>query len=169
MIITKEMTHHISVWREALEAGREYEWCPIDTQENTPGVPGYLGQWLAENVIGWDMQADGSNEHCDHVTDGMVEAAVTALLEERNEVIISGAELMAVLRSYRGETVDDFQILAEEYADEHGIELVFLGGEPTANDYELWYAERGIPDGEVCAPIEGGGTLHWFNSHVWGV
>lgn len=169
MLITEEMTFPATDWRDAIEAGRAAEWCPVDTQEENPGIVGYLGQWMAENLIGWDMTADGSNEHCDHVTDDMIEAAVTVLIEQRRDPVISGRELRAALTSYRGETVDDFQKLAEEYAEEQGVELVFLNGTPTADDYEQWYAERGIPDGEVCAPTEAGGTLHWFNSHKWGV
>jgi hypothetical protein len=157
--MTDGANYALTEWAEALEAGREWEWCPIDTQENTPGAAGDLGCWLAENVIGWDMRADGTNEHCDHVTDDMVEAVLNVLRED-GHLTASGEDVKRVLSSYRGETGDDFRVLAEEYAEENGYKLVGL---KTDGEFEQWYAENGIPDGEVCGELSVGGTLHWFN------
>ena len=166
-MITAESSYPVSDWNEAIEAGREWEWCPTDTQENTPGNPGWMGQWLAENVIGWDMKFQGVNDYCDGITDEMVEAALTVLVQKRQDPVISGNELLAALKSYRGNTVDDFRTLAEEDAEEDGIELVFLGGEPTEHDYHQWYMSHGVKEGDVYAATSAGGTLYWFDSHQW--
>lgn len=140
-------------WDASLEAAEFAAWDAIDAGEQH----GPLAQWICDQVIDHD-NVDGDDQR--------IEAAFE-VLTERGETEFSPERLIDVLNSYRGETVDDFRVLAEEYAEENGIELVFLGDEPTEDDYHKWYAENGIADGEVCVPTSAGGTLYWFDSNKW--
>lgn len=140
-------------WDAALEAAEVASWDAIDAGEQH----GPLAQWICDQVIDHDkVQRD----------DQRIEAAFV-VLTERGETEFSPERLITVLNSYWGETVDDFRTVAEEYADENGIELVFLGGEPTEHDYHQWYMNRGVPEGRVYAPTSAGGTLYWFDSNKW--
>lgn len=140
-------------WDAALEAAEIAAWDAIDAGEQH----GPLAQWLCDQVIDHDkVERD----------DQRIEAAFV-VLTGRGETEFSPERLIDVLNSYRGETVDDFRTLAEEYADENGVELVFLGGEPTESDFRQWYMKRGVSEGEVYATTSAGGTLYWFNTHQW--
>ena len=170
-MITETLKYPASEWTEALEAADGWEFCPIDTQENTPGTPGFLGAWLIDELYGAKIagKAHGrTEEDCETVDEDIIEAALCALTEERG-ASFTPSELRSVIESYDGETVDDGRTLAEEYAEETGTALAFLGGEPTEDDYWKWYAENGIRDGLVCAPTSEGGTLYWFDQNEWTV
>lgn len=140
-------------WESALEGARESDWDSIDAGEQH----GPLAQWLCYQVI------DHENVGRD---DQRIEAAFI-VLAEHDEDEFSPERLIDVLNSWRGETVSDWQILAEEYAEENGKELVFLNGTPTDDDYRRWYADNGISNGAVCAETTIGGTLYWFDSNKW--
>jgi hypothetical protein len=158
--VNTQQAYSVQDWRDAAEAAEEWGACPIDTEENTPGAPGQLGTWLCNEVYGNEVVGEGNEAQ--EPTEGIIYGAIGAL-ESVDLPEFSPALLLTVLSTYRGETVDDFRVLAEEYAEENGIELVFLGGEPSEDDYHKWYAENGIAEGEVCAPTQPGGTLVWFN------
>ncbi|MCP9209560.1 hypothetical protein [Streptomyces cucumeris] len=140
-------------WDSALEAAESLDWDPVDAEEqHSP-----LAQWLCDQVIDHDkVERDVAR----------IEAALN-VLTERGEGEVSPERLIDVLNSYQGETVDDWRTLAEEYADENGIELVFLNGTPTEDDYHKWYVGRGVWAGEVCAGTSVGGSLYWFDSSKW--
>lgn len=140
-------------WDGALEAAETADWDPVDAGEQH----GPLAQWLCDQVI------DHGKVNRD---DGIIEAAI-AVLANKGEAEFSPERLITVLDSYRGETVDDFRTLAEEYADENGYKIVPIGGESTEADYQRWYLNHGVIEGEVYAPVSVGGTLHWFDSNTW--
>lgn len=141
-------------WDGALEAAEVADWDPIDAREQH----GPLAQWLCDQII------DHGKVNRDS---GIIEAAFTALTE-RGEAEFSPERLIDVLNSYRGETVDDWRTLAEEYADENGYVIAFVGaGQPTEADYRRWYMNHGVTEGEVYAPVSAGGTLHWFDTNKW--
>lgn len=148
-----DFTYSRDEWDAALEAAETVEWDSIDAGEQH----GPLAQWICYQTIGhYKVERD----------DQRIEAAF-AVLTERGEARFSPDRLITVLNSYRGDTVDDFRTLAEEYAEENGIELVFLGGEPTEHDYHQWYMGHGVAGGEVYAATSAGGTLYWFDSNKW--
>jgi hypothetical protein len=140
-------------WDNALEAAEIAEWDSIDAGEQH----GPLAQWLCDQVIDHDKVERDSER---------IEAAFVALTEN-DEDEFSAERLIDVLNSYRGETVSDWRTLAEEHAEETGTTLAFVGGTPTADDFEKWYADNAINDGEVCAETSAGGTLYWFDSNKW--
>jgi hypothetical protein len=158
--VDTQRAYSVQDWRDAAEAAEEWQQCPIDTEENTPGTPGRLGAWLCNEVYGNEVVSEGDN--AEEPTEGIIWGAIGAL-DDIGFKDFSPATLLTVLSTYRGETTDDWRALAEEYANENTIELVFLGGEPSEDDYHKWYAENGIAEGEVCAPTQPGGTLVWFN------
>ncbi|QBZ72203.1 hypothetical protein SEA_KRADAL_317 [Streptomyces phage Kradal] len=140
-------------WDNALEAAESFDWDSIDAgEQHSP-----LAQWLCDQVI----------DHAKVERDEQRIEAAFAVLTERGEDEFSPERLITVLESYRGETVDDWRTLAEEYAEENGIEMVFLNGTPTEDVYHAWYAANGIREGEVCAPSSVGGTLYWFDTNKW--
>lgn len=149
-----EFNYNKDEWDAALEAAETAEWDPIDAGEQH----GPLAQWLCDQVIDHEKVARDSDR---------IEAAITVLADS-DELEFSPERLITVLDSYRGETVDNFRTLAEEYAEENGYQLAFVGEKaPTDDDYLQWYLNHGVSDGEVFAPIAAGGTLHWFDSNKW--
>jgi hypothetical protein len=147
------VTYSREEWDAALEAAEFAEWDSIDAGEQH----GPLAQWLCDQVIDHDKVERDEQR---------IEAAFV-VLTERGEAQFSPERLITVLNSRRGETVDDWRTLAEECADEKGIELMPIGGEPTEHDYHQWYMNHGVTDGEVYAPVSAGGTLYWFDSNQW--
>lgn len=171
MTITETMRYPADEWTAGLEAAEEWEFCPIDTQENTPGSPGRLGAWLIDELYGAKVAGKSHGrreEDCETVDELILRAAIGALMVER-DVWFTASELRSAVESYDGETGDDWRVLAEQYAEETGTTLVFIGGEPTEDDYHKWYADNGIRDGLVCAPTDDGGTLYWFDKNKWTV
>jgi hypothetical protein len=160
-MITTDAPNTVDMWREAAGAAEEWAECPIDTEENTPGTAGQLGAWLCNEVYG--VLVVGEGDGAQEPTADVIYGAISALEAEDRDAF-TPAEFLRVLATYRGETVSDFRTLAEEYADDHGYKLVGL---KTDDEYHIWYAENGIPDGEVCGETEPGGTLVWFNKNNW--
>lgn len=140
-------------WDGALEAAELHEWDSIDAGEQH----GPLAQWLCDQVI------DHKNVDRD---EQRIEAAFIALTE-RGEDEFSPERLIDVLNSWRGETVDDWGVLADEYAEENGKELIFPGYSATEDDYRKWYADNAISDGEIYVSTSVGGTLYWFDTNKW--
>jgi hypothetical protein len=149
-----DVTYSREEWDGALEAAEIAEWDSIDAGEQH----GPLAQWICDQVIDHDkVERD----------DQRIEAAF-AVLTERGETEFSPERLIDVIKSFRGETVDNWRTLAEEYADENGYKIAFIGsGEPTEHDYHQWYMNHGVAEGEVYAPTSAGGTLYWFDSNQW--
>lgn len=141
-------------WDAALEAAKIAEWNAANAGEQH----GPLAQWLCDQAIDHEkVKRD----------DQRIEAAFE-VLTDRGESEFSPERLIDVLNSFRGETVDDWRTLAEEYAAENGYKIAFVGsGEPTEQDYSHWYAKNGIREGEVWAATSAGGTLYWFDSNQW--
>lgn len=149
-----DILHTREEWDSALEAAETAEWDPVDAGEQH----GPLAQWICDRVIGHEKVER------DH---RRIEAAFVALTEH-GETEFSPERLVTVLNSFRGETVDDWRTLAEEYADESGYKIAFIGGgEPTEHDYRQWYMGHGVAPGEIYAPTSAGGTLYWFDSNRW--
>jgi hypothetical protein len=167
-VINMTAEYPLAVWREALEAAEVWDFCPIDTQENTPGDPGRLGAWISDELRGHDVAGPEGQEERTTVTEEMLHAAFNVLGDDRDT--FSPSLLAGVLCTYRGETVDDFKVLAEEYAEDdytgpdNPAETGWDGFDSEAA-YEIWYIVNAIPDGEVCASGSEGGTLYWFNRH----
>ncbi len=140
-------------WDNALEAAEGADWDPIDAGEQS----GPLAQWICDEVI-------------DHVNvgrdDRRIEAAFN-LLTGRGEEPFSADRLITVLGSWRGETVDDWQILAKEYA-----ETDYTGEDNPADtnwkgfrfmdDYRRWFLNNGVTDGEAHIGSTPG-MLYWFD------
>lgn len=151
--MSNDVRYGAEYWREAVEAAENNDWDPIDSLEGH----GPAAQWIADDLYTSEkVGQDG----------GIIEAAIQALAD-KGETEFSAERLTTVVQSYRGETVDDWRTLAEEHAEENGVELVFLGGEPNEHDYHQWYMQRGVSEGEVYAPASSGGTLHWFDTNKW--
>lgn len=156
--MSDNVTYGLDYWRDALEAAGIESWCPTDSLEKH----GPLAQWLCLDVI--DHEKVGRNE-------AIIEAAFEAL-KEKDETEFSAERLMTVVLSYRGETVDDFEQLAREYArDDYtgpdNPEDNDWEGFNTEADFEKWFVAWGQTEGEICVTTEGGGTLYWFNTHQW--
>lgn len=148
--MSDDVRYELEYWRGALEAADLYGWDSIDAGERH----GPLAQWLCDQAIDHDnVQRD----------DQRIEAAFNAL-ESKGETEFSPERLTDILWSFNGETVDDWRTLAEEYAEENGYKLVGL---ETTEQYQRWYAENGIREGEVYASTSVGGTLYWFDTNKW--
>jgi hypothetical protein len=154
-------------WRDALEAAEEWEFCPIDTKENTPGITGLLGAWISDELHGHDVAGPEGQEITPTVTAPMLHAAIQVIDDDRSS--LSAATLSTVLRSYRGETGNDFTELARQYAEDDydgpdNPADTGWDGFDSEDAYEIWYTANGIPEGERCAD-GGDDTLYWFDRH----
>jgi hypothetical protein len=148
-----DIRHSRNEWDDALEAAESYDWCPTDSAEGH----GPLAAWICVDVI--DREEVGR--------DRLRIDAAFAVLAENGEDEFSPERLIDVIKSWCGETVDDWRTLAEEYAEENGKELVFLNGTPTQDDYHQWFIDHGIASGETCVALPEGGTFYWFNLDKW--
>lgn len=166
-MIDNKTEYPLGDWRDALEAAEGWEFCPIDTRENTPGITGYLGAWISDELYGHDVAGPEGQENVPTVTAPMLHAAIELIEDDRST--LSAATLSNVLRSYRGDTVDDFEELARQYAEDDydgpdNPADTGWDGFDSEDAYEIWYTANGIPEGEVCAN-GGDDTLYWFNRH----
>lgn len=164
----------VAQWAEALEQAEANDFCPIDTREDGDPETGALGAWLIDELRGIELKEGGALKGDDRtVTEEIIEAALDAFgAQERGDLTPDG--LLKVVRSYNGETEDDFEKLARDYA-----ETDYIGPEEdnpanrewaefvTEADYEKWYTDNAIGEGEVCGMLAVGGTLIWFDKNQW--
>lgn len=164
----------LSLWRAALDVAELAGFCPIDTRENNGGELGALGAWLCDELYGSDQagQAHGKDSASD-VTEQIIDGAL-AVVDQEDQVNLTPDYLVKVIRSYRGETVADFEELAREH-----VETDYIGPEDenpansdwsgfnSERDYERWFVDHATSEGEVCGEVRERGTLIWFDKFQW--
>ncbi len=172
--IKDENTYPLSLWREALEVAEVAEFCPTDTREWNGGELGALGAWLCDELYGKPVNPDNVREDTGEiVTENVIDGAL-AVLDQEDRETLTPADLRKVIESYRGETFDDFEELARDYAendyigpDDENPALTEWEGFNSPEDFERWYTKYGTGEGEVCGEIRAGGTLIWFDKFKW--
>lgn len=173
-MIKNDSAYPVKLWREALEAADVAEFCPIDTREHNGGELGALGAWLCDDLYGSDEAGSAHGESNGvHVTEQIIDGAL-AVMTDLDTDTLTPDHLIRIVRSYRGESVADFEELARDYAETDYIgpedenpDLTGWEGFDSPEKFEKWYTDHATSEGEVAGEIREGGTLIWFDSHQW--
>jgi hypothetical protein len=154
-----DMDFPLQEWRDSYEQAEIAEW-------NTHSPD--LHDWpLAQFMCGMVKNNDTIRRDPESM-----QAAMNVLASEDYDGF-SPEFFNKVMQSANGKTGESFEELCREHAEENyhpGEE-----GDPreefesftTADDFESWYTNNVIRDGEVCAEDDAGGTLFWFNKNKW--
>lgn len=150
----------LAEWRDSYEQAEIADW----KDEGTT-----LSDWpLAQFLCGMVENSETIRKDPESM-----QAAISVLNDEGYNDGFSAEFFVKVMKSANGKTGNSFEELCREHAEDnyHPGE----DGDPreefekfvSDDDFESWYANNAMRDGEVCAEDDAGGTLFWFNKNQW--
>lgn len=154
-----DVAYPVTDWEDAREVAERYEFCPTDSREdgNSP-----LAQWLCDEVI--KHEKVGNNPE-------IIEAAIL-LLDGRGEKQFSPDRFLTVIASYSGDSVDNWEEFAKEYAatdypGDDNPEDTNWAGFTKLDHYKQWVMRYAVREDEVYTSVSSGETMYWFDAAKW--
>lgn len=156
-----DMNYSIQEWRDGYEQAEIADW---------DGKSSDLHDWpISQFLCGM-----AENNETIHKDPESMQAAINLIdADGRYADGFSPEFFVGVMKSANGKTGDNFEELCQEHAEENyhpgeeGDPRTKFESFTSENDFESWYYNNAVSNGEVAATDDAGGTLFWFNTNKW--